>query len=149
MEQLEAEFAEQEMRARPLLAPMKRAMVDTGAGASVFPRGFSKNSKPDKGRRPVVLTTATDEEVQLDDGRESTYRLQSGDPVSIRHHDSETVTVPVISVGDGNRRELDRRWSGHAEIVGARGDNQDPRYARRSELVKHDQRRRLLIEFVA
>ena len=83
-----------------MLAPMKRAMVDTGAGASVFPRGFSTHSVPDRTRKPIVLTTATSEDIAINDGRMSTYTMGDGSPVRIKHHDSDQVTVPVISVSE-------------------------------------------------
>ena len=96
--QIEGELSQLE---RNHLAPLlRRAMVDTGAGATVFPRGFSKHSVPDASRKPITLTTATSEEVTVSDGRCSTYTLPAGAPVQIRHHDSDAVTVPVISVSE-------------------------------------------------
>ena len=55
---------------------------------------------PDARGRPITLTTATSEEVTVSDGRCSTYTLPAGAPVQIRHHDSDAVTVPVISVSE-------------------------------------------------
>ena len=97
--QIEAEL-EQLDRLHLRSAPLRRAMVDTGAGASVFPRGFSKHSVPDTNRGPVTLTTATGEEITVNDGRCSSYTLPAGAPVQIRHHESDVVTDPVISVSE-------------------------------------------------
>ena len=55
---------------------------------------------PDNSRRPVTLTTATGEEVIVDDGRCSNYTLLAGASVQIRHHESDVVTDPVISVSE-------------------------------------------------
>ena len=68
-EKLEQAVDELEGNTRPLIALRRRAMVDTGAGASIFPRGFSQHSVPDATREPIVLSTATDEEVKVDDGK--------------------------------------------------------------------------------
>ena len=97
--QIEAKL-EQLDRTHLRSAPLRRALVDTGASASIFPRGFSKHSVPDSSRRPVTLTTATGEEVIVDDGRCSNYILLAGAPVQIRHHESDVVTDPVISVSE-------------------------------------------------
>ena len=98
MEELVDHLLEDDAEPR-LLAPL-RAMVDTGAGASVFPRRFSKNSVQDKTRKAITLTTATSEEIVINDGRRSNYCMPCGSKVQIRHHDSDKVTVPVISVSE-------------------------------------------------
>ena len=97
--QIEAEL-EQLDRLHLRSVPLRRAMVDTGAGASVFPRGFSKHSVPDTKRGPVTLTTDTGEEITVNDGRCSSYTLPAGAPVQIRHHESDVVTGRVISVSE-------------------------------------------------
>ena len=94
-------------------------MVDTGAGSSVFPAGFSPETAPDPTRRPVTLTTATDESIRLQGGKKSTFTLDSGDKVQISHHESNHVTVPVMSVSESSDHG---NWTvigpGFARIIG-------------------------------
>ena len=75
----------------------KRVMLDTGAGSTVFPKGFSPEAQPDHTVQPVTLTTATSELVVAEGGKRSHFATNNGEVVAIRHNESDRVNVPVVS----------------------------------------------------
>ena len=66
-----------------LAAAPKRVMIDTCAGASVFPKGFDGNAVDDYSVPPISLVTATGKGVQSSEGKRSTFALKGGRAVSL------------------------------------------------------------------
>eukprot|EP00959_Pyramimonas_sp_CCMP1952_P026147 548885-Pyramimonas_sp.AAC.1 len=69
-------------------------MIDTCAGASVFPKGFDPNAEPDASVRPVKLATATNDPVHGASGKRSRFELEGGRQVSVRYNEAD-VKFPI------------------------------------------------------
>ncbi|CAK0791790.1 unnamed protein product, partial [Prorocentrum cordatum] len=77
----------------------KYLMIDTCAGASVFPRGLGPAAEDDSPVGPVRLATATDDPVVGDNGKQPRFGLQDGRQVTVRYNEAE-VKFPIVSVGE-------------------------------------------------
>ena len=72
-------------RVRPIAAiPSNETylMMDTCAGASIFPRGFDQNATDDSTVAPVRLSTATDDPVHGDAGKKVMFWFERWSQVS-------------------------------------------------------------------
>ncbi|CAK0820598.1 unnamed protein product, partial [Prorocentrum cordatum] len=74
-------------------------MIDTCAGASVFPQGCDPNAESDASVRPVKLATATNDPVHGASGKRSRFELEGGRQVSVRYNEAD-VKFPIVSVGE-------------------------------------------------
>ncbi len=74
-------------------------MIDTCAGASVFPKNFDKRAIKDDTVPKTTLRTATNGEVTMSGGRRSTFTLRNGAKVAVRYNESN-VSFPIVSVGE-------------------------------------------------
>jgi hypothetical protein len=74
-------------------------MIDTCAGASVFPKNFDKRAIKDDTVPRTTLRTATNGAVTMTGGRRSTFTLQNGTTVAVKYNESN-VSFPIVSVGE-------------------------------------------------
>ena len=74
-------------------------MIDTCAGASVFPKNFDKRAIKDDTVPKTTLRTATNGAVTMSGGRRSTFTLRNGAKVAVRYNESN-VSFPIVSVGE-------------------------------------------------
>ena len=74
-------------------------MIDTCAGASVFPMNFDKRAVKDDTVPKTALTTATNGAVKMAGGKRSTYTLRNGSSVAVKYNESN-VSFPIVSVGE-------------------------------------------------
>ena len=72
--------------------------MDTCAGASIFPRVFDQNDTDDSTVAPVRLSTATDDPVHGDAGKESCFGLRDGRKFLVRYNEAD-VSFPIVSIG--------------------------------------------------
>ena len=91
-------------RVRPIAAiPSNETylMMDTCAGASIFPRGFDQNATDDSTVAPVRHSTATDDPVNGDAGKKSCFGLRDGRKFQVRYNEAD-VSVPIVSIGEAS-----------------------------------------------
>jgi hypothetical protein len=74
-------------------------MIDTCAGASVFPKNFDKLAVKDDTVAKTRLITATNGAVRMAGGKRSTYTLRNGSSVSVKYNEAN-VSFPIVSVGE-------------------------------------------------
>ena len=74
-------------------------MIDTCAGASVFPKDFDKRAVKDNTVPQMTLRTATNAPVKMTGGKRSTYTLRNGSSVSVKYNEAN-VCYPIVSVGE-------------------------------------------------
>ena len=93
-------------RARPIAAiPSNETylMMDTCAGASIFPRGFDQNATDDSTVAPVRLSTATDDPVNGDAGKKSCFGLRDGRKFQVRYNEAD-VSFPIVSIREASQQ---------------------------------------------
>ena len=93
-------------RVRPIAAiPSNETylMMDTCAGASIFPRGFDQNATDDSTVAPVRLSTATDDPVNGDAGKKSCFGLRDGRNLQVRYNEAD-VSFPIVSIGEASHQ---------------------------------------------
>ena len=78
-------------------------MMDTCAGASIFPRGFDQNAADDSTVAPVRLSTATDDPVNGDAGKKSCFDLRDGRKFQVRYNEAD-VSFPIVSIGEASHQ---------------------------------------------
>ena len=78
-------------------------MMDTCAGASIFPRGFDQSATDDSTVAPVRLSTATDDPVHRDTGKKSCFGLGDGGKFQVRYNESD-VSFPIASIGEASQQ---------------------------------------------
>ena len=74
-------------------------MIDTCAGASVFPKNFDKRAVKDDAVPKTALITATNAAVKTAGGKRSTYTLRNGAGVAVKYNEAN-VSFPIVSVGE-------------------------------------------------
>ena len=74
-------------------------MIDTCAGASVFPKNFDKRAIKDDTVPKMTLRTATNAPVKMTGGKRSTYALRNGSSVSVKYNEAN-VCFPIASVAE-------------------------------------------------
>ena len=93
-------------RVRPIAAiPSTETylMMDTCAGASIFPRGFGQNAADDSTLAPVRLSTATHDPVHGDAGKKSCFGLRDGRKFQVRYNEAD-VSFPIVSIGEASQQ---------------------------------------------
>ena len=73
---------------RPVVAiPTNEAylMMDTCAGANIFPRGFDQSATDDLTVAPVQISTPTDDPVHGDSGKKSCFGLRDVRKFQVRY----------------------------------------------------------------
>ena len=78
-------------------------MLDTCAGASIFPRGFDQRATDDSKVAPVRLSTATDDPVHGDAGKKSCFVLRDGRKLQFRYNEAG-VSFPIVSIGEASQQ---------------------------------------------
>ena len=78
-------------------------MLDTCAGASIFPRGFDQSATDDSKVAPVRLSTATDDPVHGDAGKKSCFVLRDGRKFQFRYNEAG-VSFPIVSIGEASQQ---------------------------------------------
>ena len=78
-------------------------MMDTCAGASIFPRGFDQSATDDSTVAPVRLSTATDDPVNGDSGKKSCFGLRDGRKFQVRYNEAD-VSFPIVSIGEASQQ---------------------------------------------
>ena len=94
------------LRVRPIAAIQSNEtylMMDTCAGASIFPRGFDQSATDDSTVAPVRLSTATDDPVHGDAGKNSCFGLRDGRKFQVRHNEAD-VSFPIVSIGEASQQ---------------------------------------------
>jgi hypothetical protein len=74
-------------------------MIDTCAGASVFPKNFDKRAVKDDTVPKTALITATSRAVKMAGGKRSTYTLRNGSSIAVKYSEAN-VSFPIVSVGE-------------------------------------------------
>ena len=64
-------------------------MMDTCAGAIIFPRGFDQSATDDSTVAPVQLSTATDDPVHGDARKKSCFGLRDGRKFQVGHNEAD------------------------------------------------------------
>ena len=82
-------------------------MMDTCAGASIFPRGFDQSATDDSTVAPERLSTATDDPVHGDAGKKSCVGLRDGRKFQVRYNEAD-VCFPIVSIGEASQQG---KWS--------------------------------------
>ena len=103
-------------RVRPIAAiPSNEIylMMDTCAGASIFPRGFDQNATDDSTVAPVRLSTATDDPVNGVAGKKSCFGLRDGVKFQVRFYEAD-VSFPIMSIGEASQQG---NWSCSVQVV--------------------------------
>ena len=78
-------------------------MMDTCAGASIFPRGFDQSATDDSTVQPVQLSTATDDRVRGDAGKKSCFGLRDGREFQVQYNEAD-VSFPIVSIGEASHQ---------------------------------------------
>ena len=78
-------------------------MMDTCAGASIFPRGFDHSATAESTVAPVRLSTATDDPVHGDAGKKPCFDLRDGRKFQVRYNESD-VSFPIVSMGGASQQ---------------------------------------------
>ena len=81
----------------------KFLMMDTCAGASIFPRGFDQSATDDSTVAPVRPSTATDDPVHGDAGKKSCFGLRDGRKFQVRYNEAD-VSFPIVSIGEASQQ---------------------------------------------
>ena len=95
-------------RVRPIAAiPSNETylMMDTCAGASIFPRSFVQNATDDSTVEPVRHSTATDDPVNGDAGKKSCFGLRDGRKFQVRYNEAD-VSFPIVSIVKHRNRAI-------------------------------------------
>ena len=93
-------------RVRPIAAiPSNETylMMDTCAGASIFPRGFDQKATDGSTVAPVKLSTATDDPVNRDAEKKSCFGLRDGRKFQVRYNEAD-VSFPIVSIGEASHQ---------------------------------------------
>ena len=88
-------------RVRPIAAiPSNETylMMDTCAGASIFPRSFDQSATDDS-----TVATATDDPVHGDAGKKSCFGLRDGRKFQVRYNEAD-VSFPIVSIGEASQQ---------------------------------------------
>ena len=96
----------EELQVRPIAAiPSNETclMVDTCAGASIFPRGFDWSATDASTVAPVRLSRATDDPVHGDPGKKSCLGLRDGRKFQVRYNEAD-VSFPIVSIGEASQQ---------------------------------------------
>ena len=78
-------------------------MMDTCAGASIFPRGFDQSATDDSTVAHVQLSKATDDPVHGNAGKKSCFGLRDGRKFQVRHNEAD-VSFPIVSIGEASQQ---------------------------------------------
>ena len=78
-------------------------VMDTCAGASIFPRGFDQSATADSTVAPERLSTTTDDPVHGDAGKTSCFGLRDGRKFQVRYNEAD-VSFPIVSIGESSQQ---------------------------------------------
>ena len=78
-------------------------MMDTCAGASIFQGNFDRSATDDSTVVPVRLSSATDDPVHGDAGKNSCFGLRDGRKFPVRYNEAD-VSFPIVSTGEASQQ---------------------------------------------